>query len=102
MISLVKRNLLYNIRDRVNFLLSFLSVAILIVVYKAFLSQFQLDEIKSATGASTVSQSGIDMVNYWLVAGLIIVISITNTLSGFGVMVEDRENGKNKDFNLSG
>lgn len=102
MINLVKRNLTYNVRDRVAFALSFLSVIILLVIYKAFLSDFQLDELKKASGSSIVSQSGIDMVNFWLVAGLIVVISITTTLSGFGVMVEDKETKKIEDFKLSG
>lgn len=102
MIYLIKRNLIYNIRDRVAFALSFLSVIILLVIYKAFLSDFQLDELKSASNSSIVSQSGIDMVNFWLVAGLIVVISITTTLSGFGVMIEDKENKKIEDFKLSG
>lgn len=102
MINLIKRNLIYNVRDRVAFALSFLSVIILLVIYKAFLSDFQLDELKRASNSSIVSQSGIDMVNFWLVAGLIVVISITTTLSGFGVMIEDKENKKIEDFKLSG
>ncbi|MGE8025021.1 ABC transporter permease [Staphylococcus pasteuri] len=101
MISLVKRNLIYNIRDRVAFILSFLSVIILLIIYKAFLSDFQVDELKKAAHSSNISQSGMDMINLWLVAGLIIVISVTTTLSGFGVMIEDKENKKVNDFRLS-
>ncbi|REH84063.1 ABC transporter permease, partial [Staphylococcus felis] len=101
MISLVKRNLIYNVRDRVAFILSFLSVIILLIIYKAFLSNFQIDELKRAAHSSNISQAGMDMINLWLVAGLIIVISVTTTLSGFGVMVEDKENKKINDFRLS-
>lgn len=102
MFSIIKRNLRYQTRDRVAFFLSFLSVIILIVIYKAFLGQFQIDAIKEATGANTVSQSGIDMVNFWLITGLTVVVSITSALSGFGVMVDDQENDKISDFRLSG
>ncbi|AVP36020.1 ABC transporter permease [Staphylococcus felis] len=101
MISLVKRNLIYNVRDRVAFILSFLAVIILLIIYKAFLSNFQIDELKKAAHSSNISQAGMDMINLWLVAGLIIVISVTTTLSGFGVMVEDKENKKINDFRLS-
>lgn len=92
--QMILRNIRYTIRDRVSFIMSFLSVFILIVIYKAFLGQFQIDEIKNATSLAVISDSGIKMVNFWLVAGLTIVSSVTSVMSVFGVAVDDTENAK--------
>lgn len=102
MSNLVKRNLLYTVRDRVAFFMSFISVIILIVVYKAFLGNFQIDSIKSASHLNYINSSGINMVNYWLIAGLTIVTSVTSVVNGLGVVVDDYESGKYTDFKLSG
>lgn len=102
MLNLVKRNLLYTVRDRVAFFMSFISVIVLIVVYKAFLGNFQLDAIKSASKLSSVNVSGVNMINYWLIAGLVIVTSVTSVINGLGVVVDDAESGKLIDFRLSG
>ncbi|MCW1065474.1 ABC transporter permease, partial [Streptococcus anginosus] len=43
----------------------------------------------------------IHMVNYWLIAGLTTIISMTSTLGAFGVMVSDKEKKLNEDFKVS-
>lgn len=91
MLSLVKRNILVYIRDKMAFFMSFLSVVILLVLYQVFLGQIQLDAIKESMGTATVSSPVIHMVNLWLVAGLTTIVSLTSTLGAFSVMVSDRE-----------
>lgn len=99
--ELVVRHIKVFTRDRTAFLMSFLSVAILIVMYKIFLGQYQIDAIKEAMGTATVEQSVVDMVNYWLIAGLVTITSMTSTLGAYGVMISDKEKGKNLDFQLT-
>lgn len=101
MLSLVKRNILVYIRDKMAFFMSFLSVVILLVLYQVFLGQIQLDAIKESMGTATVSSPVIHMVNLWLVAGLTTIVSLTSTLGAFSVMVSDREKKLNEDFEIS-
>ncbi|WP_424555560.1 ABC transporter permease [Streptococcus agalactiae] len=101
MFELISRNRKVYTRDRLAFFMSFLSVIILILVYQIFLGKIQLDAIKAALRSNTVSSDTIHMVNYWLIAGLTTIISMTSTLGAFGVMVSDKEKKLNEDFKVS-
>lgn len=101
MFELISRNRKVYMRDRMAFFMSFLSVIILILVYQVFLGQIQIDAIKAALHSQTASTDTIQMVNYWLIAGLTTIISMTGTLGAFGVMVADREKKLNEDFKVS-
>ena len=65
------------------------------------MGKIQLDAIKAALRSNTVSSDTIHMVNYWLIAGLTTIISMTSTLGAFGVMVSDKEKKLNEDFKVS-
>ena len=101
MLELISRNRKVYTRDRLAFLMSFLSVIILILVYQVFLGQIQIDAIKEALNSDTASTDTIQMVNYWLISGLTTIISMTSTLGAFGVMVSDREKKLSEDFKVS-
>ena len=101
MLELISRNRKVYTRDRLAFLMSFLSVIILILVYQVFLGQIQIDSIKEALNSDTASTDTIQMVNYWLISGLTTIISMTSTLGAFGVMVSDREKKLSEDFKVS-
>ena len=101
MLELISRNRKVYTRDRMAFFMSFLSVIILILVYQVFLGQIQIDAIKAALHSDTVSSDTIQMVNYWLIAGLTTIVSMTGTLGAFGVMVADREKKLSEDFKVS-
>ncbi|MCC9816802.1 ABC transporter permease, partial [Streptococcus agalactiae] len=101
MFELISRNRKVYTRDRLAFFMSCLSVIILILVYQIFLGKIQLDAIKAALRSNTVSSDTIHMVNYWLIAGLTTIISMTSTLGAFGVMVSDKEKKLNEDFKVS-
>ena len=101
MLELISRNRKVYTRDRLAFFMSFLSVIILILVYQVFLGQIQIDAIKEALNRDTASTDTIQMVNYWLISGLTIIISMTSTLGAFGVMVSDREKKLSEDFKVS-
>ncbi|WP_423216323.1 ABC transporter permease [Streptococcus equinus] len=101
MFELISRNRKVYTRDRMAFFMSFLSVIILILVYQVFLGQIQIDAIKAALHSQTASTQTIHMVNYWLIAGLTTIVSMTGTLGAFGVMVADREKKLSEDFKVS-
>lgn len=101
MFELISRNRKVYTRDRMAFFMSFMSVIILVVVYQVFLGQIQIDAIKAALNSNTVSTETLQMVNYWLIAGLTTIISMTGTLGAFGVMVADREKKLSEDFKVS-
>ena len=101
MLELISRNRKVYTRDRLAFLMSFLSVIILILVYQVFLGQIQIDAIKEALNSDTASTDTIQMVNYWLISGLTTIISMTSTLGAFGVMVLDKEKKLSEDFKVS-
>lgn len=101
MFELIYRNYKVYTRDRMAFFMSFLSVIVLVLVYQIFLGKIQIDAIKVALNRKTISTDTIQMVNYWLIAGLTTIISMTGTLGAFGTMVSDREKKLSEDFKVS-
>ncbi len=94
MLNMAKRNIKVFFRDRSSVFFSLLAVFIIIALYAVFLG----DTITS--GNENVP--GIDnLVNSWVIAGILAVISMTSTLGAFGVMVEDRAKKISKDFSVS-
>lgn len=92
--AMTKRNLKVFFRDRGSVFFSLLAVIIIIVLYAVFLG----DTITS--GMEDVE--GIDfLMNSWVVAGILAVISMTSTLGALGVMVEDKARKISKDFAVS-
>ena len=101
MTALIKRNIKIFVRDRMAFFLSLLSVFILLILYKVFLGQIQIDGIKEAMGSKNASSDVVTMVNYWLVSGLVIITSMSSTLGAYGVSVDDRQHHRVDDFMLT-
>ncbi|MGE7623024.1 ABC transporter permease [Viridibacillus sp. NPDC096237] len=92
---LVSRNNKIYRRDRTLVLLSLLSVFIVILLYAVFLQQTQVDAIQEMIGKSKAVKN---MVNEWMVAGLLSITAVTTTLGAFGIMVQDKESKKTHDF----
>lgn len=93
MINIAKRNLKIYFRQKSTVFFSLMSVFIIILLYVLFLG-------KNLT--SSLDANGIDgvenLVNSWVMAGIISVASITTTMGAFNVMVEDRVKNLSKDF----
>lgn len=101
MIALIKRNLLVYTRDRIAFVLSFLSIIILLVLYQIFIGKGQMEAIQQSVPNQELRDQAVQMVNFWLIAGLTTVATLTSTLGAFGVMIIDRENKIDEDFMIS-
>lgn len=96
--NLLSRNLKLFFRDKASVFFSILSVAILIGLYLLFLADTQYESIVEVTGKIP----GIRwLINSWIMAGLVSIISFTSTLGAFGVMVLDKERENGSDFLVS-
>ncbi|MBK3494701.1 ABC transporter permease [Viridibacillus sp. YIM B01967] len=92
---LVSRNNKIYRRDRTLVFLSLLSVFIVIILYAVFLQQTQVDAIQEMIGKSKAVKN---MVNEWMIAGLLSITAVTTTLGAFGIMIQDKESKKTHDF----
>lgn len=94
LLALAGRNLKLFFRDRASVFFSLMAVLIVFGLYALFLGA------TITRGMENVE--GIDfLMNSWVIAGIMAVISMTSTLGAFGVMVEDRARKMYKDFSVS-
>jgi multidrug/hemolysin transport system permease protein len=91
--AFVKRNLKVYFRDKTSVFFSLLSVLIIIGLYVLFLGDVwaSSDMFFGAPGVRVLMDS-------WIMAGLLAVVSITSTMGAFGIMVDDKVKKINKDF----
>ena len=98
LLSLVKRNILIFLRDKATVFFSFFSVIIIILLYVLFLGKMQSDSIGQLLG----NVEGTSwLIASWIMAGILIVSSITVPLGTLGKIIQDREDGKINDFYTS-
>jgi multidrug/hemolysin transport system permease protein len=92
-VNLIKRNLKLFFRDRTSVFFSFLAVFIIIGLYVLFLGNMMVNSFKDVLG-----NNARFIVNSWIMAGILSVVSITTTMGAFGIMVEDKTKKILKDF----
>lgn len=118
MIALTKRNLLLFTRNRTNMLFSLLGALIAFVLYIVFLKQTLEGNWTNAMNAGNAAVSAAaahgsaaastatpvtvsDLLDPWLIGGILSITAITTPLTGMSQMVYDRENGLTDDFRLA-
>ncbi|MCH4209726.1 ABC transporter permease [Bifidobacterium sp.] len=121
MIALTKRNLMLFARNRSNMLFSLLGALIAFVLYVVFLKQTLEGNWTDAltTGNATAGTAAArgsaaastasaptpitvsDLLDPWLMGGILSITAITTPLTGMGQLVYDRENGLTDDFRLA-
>ena len=94
MITFINRNLKMFFRDKTAVFFSLLAVFIVLGLYIVFLGDVWVDSFKEIKGAK-------NLMNCWIMAGLIGVTSVTANIGAFGIMVEDKSKNKIKDFIVS-
>ena len=94
MINFMKRNLLVFFKDKASVFFSLLSVFIIIGMYALFLGDVWSSGMEGIVGARNI-------MDLWIVAGLIAVTSVTTTMGAFGTMVEDKSKKIIKDIRSS-
>lgn len=95
LLILVNRNIKLYMRDRLSVFFSFLSALIIIMLYALFLRTNLVTSISAeASDVKYVSW----FVDSWLLAGLIVVNSITVSLGVLGLMISDRTGNRLRSF----
>ena len=94
MISFVSRNLKVFFRDKTAVFFSLLAVWIVLGLYIFFLGDVWVDSFPNIKGVK-------NLMNCWIIAGLIGVTSVTANMGAFGTMIEDKSKNKIKDFYVS-
>ena len=94
MINFMKRNLLVFFKDKASVFFSLLSVFIIIGMYALFLGDVWSGSMSEIANARNI-------MDRWIVAGLIAVTSVTTTMGAFGTMVEDKSKKIIKDIHSS-
>ena len=94
MISFVSRNLKVFFRDKTAVFFSLLAVLIVLGSYIFFLGDVWVDSFPNIKGVK-------NLMNCWIIAGLIGVTSVTANMGAFGTMIEDKSKNKIKDFYVS-
>lgn len=91
MTAFAKRNLKLYLRDRGAVIFSLLAVFIVIGLYVLFLGDVYTGDLKEFEGAE-------ELMNNWVMAGVLAITSMTTTLGMLGTMVRDKTEGIEKDF----
>lgn len=94
MITFTKRNLLVFFKDRSSVFFSLLSSFIIIGLYILFLGDVWTNSFEGVDNAR-------EIMDNWIMAGLISVTSLTTTMGAFGIMINDKTTKIQKDFYCS-
>ncbi|MDP4093358.1 MAG: ABC transporter permease [Bacillota bacterium] len=97
--SLIKRNMLMYLKNRMAVFFSLLSVMTILGLYIIFLANININTVQSLINANR--QAIAYLVNSWVMAGIIIVNSVTVTLSVLGIMIDDETNNHMASFLVS-
>lgn len=99
--SLVKRNMWIYTRNRTNVISSLITMVIIVILMTVFLGDMTTDSIVDVLkqyggprdSVADKTNATIYMLN-WIIAGLMLVNSVTVSYSVVGIMMEDMEKGK--------
>ncbi|MDY4575768.1 MAG: ABC transporter permease [Intestinibacter sp.] len=94
MLAFANRNLKVFFRDKTAVFFSLLAVFIVLGLYVLFLGDAWADSLQNIKDAK-------QLMNCWIIAGLIGVTSVTANMGAFGIMVEDKSKNKMKYFTVS-
>jgi multidrug/hemolysin transport system permease protein len=94
--SLTGRNMKVFLRDRTSVFFSMLAVFIIIGIYAVFLGNTTVRSLEQSVGPKI---EGVRwLVDSWIMAGILVVNSITVTLGVFGVMIDDETHKRMEGF----
>lgn len=95
MINFAIRNIKVYFRDKTSVFFSLLSVFIIIGLYALFLGKVWTQSLEDLV------PNPEQLMDSWLMAGILSVISFTTTMGAFGTMVDDKVKKIFKDFSAS-
>ena len=96
--TMIERNIKVFFLNRASVFFSLLSMLIIIMLYALFLGDLNVQSIQATTG----DVEGIRwLVDTWIMAGILVVNSVTVSMGVFGIMVQDREEKRLQAFLVS-
>ncbi|MCK9178686.1 MAG: ABC transporter permease [Candidatus Cloacimonetes bacterium] len=95
LVILATRNIKLYLRDKLSVFFSFLSSLIIILLYALFLKSNLTAASSQGVGFETYSSWFVDS---WLVAGLLVINSITVSLGVLGLMITDQSKNRLRSF----
>ena len=98
-VSLVKRNLKLYFRDRTSVFFSMLGVVIIIGLYALFLGELMFGHASEQFAGTPINVRF--MMDSWIMAGVVIVATVTTTLGAYGATVADNSSKVIYDFRVS-
>lgn len=98
-IMLTKRNMLLYLKDKATVFFSMLSMSIIIGLTIVFLGKMNVDNILEMV--SIERKMATYLVNSWVMAGIIVVNSVTVTLGVIRIMVDDEDKNRITSFWVS-
>ena len=97
--NLTKRNILMFLKNKGDVFFSILSVLIIILLYILFLAKMNIDSVQNMI---QIDRKTIEfLINSWVMAGIVVVNSVTVTLGVLGIMVEDEAKHRMPGFLVS-
>ena len=95
-LSLIERNLKLYLRDKMGVFFSFLSVFIVLLLYALFLGDNTVSNVRDSIGQDI---TGIEeLVTTWLLAGIVMISTVTVPINAVSIIVEDRQKRIMDDF----
>lgn len=106
LMCMTKRNFLVFIRDRSSVFFALLSTMIVLLLMGIFLGNMNVETITdlltqyggAARDTALDKQNASELVQYWTLAGILIVNAVSVTLSAISVMVDDSGNNRIESF----
>lgn len=90
-LCLARRNVLCFFRDKSSVVFSLMAVLIVVMLYLLFLRNMLVDNAPDVEGAA-------NMIDAWVLAGILGIIPVTASAGCLQTMVEDRANGRVRDL----
>ncbi len=91
---LVERSLKIFLKDKAGVFFSLLAPLIVLALYVLFLSDIQMDSVRSAFEGMPIDEKLLkNFVDSWMLAGVVSVACVTVSFSAQGIMIQDKEKG---------
>lgn len=105
-LNLTKRNCLVFLRDQSSVFFALLSMLIVLLLQAVFLGDMNVSSVTNLLeqyggglrDAAVDEAHAKELINYWTLAGILVVNAVTVTLSVIGTMVEDAGENRMADF----
>ena len=98
---LAERNALCFFRDRASVVFSFLTAFVVVALYLLFLRNVLINSMYSGDWEFITDAQVPALVDSWVMAGIVGIVSVTSCVQSLQVMVEDRAAGKDMDLRIA-